>query len=481
MTWVESAKLLLAKSLSYVPQELNEIDWKEKLSSKTDRLAEHLSAFSNNEGGGYLAFGITNEGKSAPLGKQEMDEVIDRLSNIARNNLEIPIALEHAVIEFNGHPVLLIKIPESREKPSHIKGKNIYESFKRSAGHTVQLSKYEVRNIIALSNGLHFEEQIVHHNVSDDEVLSLLDYDSYFTLSQTRLPNSKQGILAALASAELIVKKGGNWDITNLGGILFAKNLTNFKALRRKAVRVIVYKGNSRIDAVKEQVGGKGYASGFEGLVEYILNELPENEIIESALRRKVKIYPALAIREFVANALIHQDFNINGAGVLIEIFTDRIEITNPGSPLVETNRFIDTAPKSRNEPLASLMRILYICEERGSGIDRAIDAIERHQLPAPKFINGEDYTRIIMFAPQPLSKMNSEDRTRACYQHASLNYIHNQPVNNQSIRKRFNIGKNNSSVASNIIADTIEAGLIKRHDADGGSKKFATYIPFWA
>lgn len=155
MNWVDTATLLLAKSLSLVPQELNELDWKEKLSTNSQRLAEHLSAFTNREGGGYLAYGINNQGESAPLNKVDMDNVIDKLGNIARNNLEIPIVLEHAVIEFRGKPVLLIKIPESREKPAHIKGKDIYESFKRSAGQTVQLSKHEERNIIALSSG-HF-------------------------------------------------------------------------------------------------------------------------------------------------------------------------------------------------------------------------------------------------------------------------------------------------------------------------------------
>jgi predicted HTH transcriptional regulator len=54
----------------------------------------------------------------------------------------------------------------------------------------------------------------------------------------------------------------------------------------------------------------------------------------------------------------------------MVEVFNDRIEITNPGTPVVDTNRFIDTAPKSRNETLASLMRRLNICEERGSGVD---------------------------------------------------------------------------------------------------------------
>lgn len=211
------------------------------------------------------------------------------------------------------------------------------------------------------------------------------------------------------------------------------------------------------------------------------MDQLPSNEVIENALRKKVKVYPEKAIREFVANALIHQDFSVTGSGVMIEIFTDRIEITNPGVPLVDTNRFIDTAPKSRNESLASLMRRLNICEERGSGIDRAIEAIEAFQLPAPKFIRGDDYTRVILYAPTQLTRMNNDDRIRACYQHTCLHYVNNQPVNNQSVRKRFNIAKNNVSFASKIISDTLEGGLIKASDPDNASKKFASYVPFWA
>lgn len=220
--WQNRAIELLAKSLNPVPVELNELDWKSGLSDKTKRLAQHISAFANHPDGGFMIFGIDNNGKPAPL--------------------------------------------------------------------------------------------------------------------------------------------------------------SQFKELRRKAVRVIVYKEASRINAIKEQEGGKGYASGFERMVRYIMDQLPTNEVIEKAIRKQVKMYPEKAIREFVANALIHQDLSITGTGIMIEIFPDRIEITNPGVPLVDTDRFIDTAPKSRNETLASLMRRLNICEERGSGIDRAIESIEVYQ-----------------------------------------------------------------------------------------------------
>lgn len=480
--WENRALALLDKSLTPIPTELNELDWKSALSDKSERLAQHLSAFSHLQNGGFLAFGISNNGVLNGITKAEVDEIIQKLGNIARNNLAQPITIDYVVLMYQNKEVLFVYIEESNYKPVHLRGANIFESYKRSAGQTVKMSQQEVKTLIALSQNLNFEEQIAVLNIDANEVLHLIDYDAYFRLSGKNLPENKSAILHVLANEEMIKEQNdGLFTITNLGAVLFAKDITQFKGLRRKAVRVIIYDGVNKIIAIKEQEGIKGYASGFEGLIKYILDQLPRNEVIETALRQEVKMYPEKAVREFVANALIHQDFSITGAGVMIEIYKDRIEITNPGIPLVDTNRFIDTAPKSRNETLASLLRRLNICEERGSGVDRAIQAIEVFQLPAPKFVKEEDYTRVILYAHKPLAKMDKDDRTRACYQHCCLQYVSNQTTNNQSLRKRFNISESNYPMASRIIADTIESGLIKLSDPESNSKKHANYIPFWA
>ena len=113
--------------------------------------------------------------------------------------------------------------------------------------------------------------------------------------------------------------------------------------------------------------------------------QLPQNEVIQNALRRRVKLLPDDLIRELIANALIHQDFSIGGASPVVEIYANRVEISNPGEPIVPVERFID-GYQSRNERLADLMRRMDICEERSSGIDRVISAAEVYQLPAPLF-----------------------------------------------------------------------------------------------
>jgi predicted HTH transcriptional regulator len=296
------------------------------------------------------------------------------------------------------------------------------------------------------------------------------------------LPANKLGILQRLIVEHFIVEKGDDhFDITNLGTILFAKHLSDFESLARKAVRVIRYKGVNRVETVKEKPSVKGYASGFESLIGYINDQLPRNEVIGQALRKEVPMYPELAIRELVPNALIHQDFSITGSCPMVEIFDDRLEISNPGQPLIDPLRFIDHSPRSRNEDLASVMRRLHICEERGSGIDKVIFQIEFNQLPAPDFRVDETHTRVVLFAQRKISAMDSKEKVRACYQHACLEFVSNRQMTNASLRKRFSISDENYSIASRIIADTMDAEMIKSFDPESASRKHAKYVPFWA
>ena len=326
-----------------------------------------------------------------------------------------------------------------------------------------------------------FEELVAVERINSDEVLRLLDYSIYFDLLETTLPDNRDGILAALADDDLIRRNpASGWDITNLGAILFAKHLDEFMRLKRKAIRVIQYRGIGRIETMKEQIGRKGYAAGFEGLVDYINGLIPSNEVIGSALRKTVPMFPELAVRELVANALIHQNFFLTGSGPMVEIFDDRIEITNPGEPLVDTQRFVDTPPKSRNETLASLMRRFRICEERGSGIDKVVFQVELFQLPAPLFEVPDGFTRAILFAHKGLKCMDKAERVRACYLHACLRYVMRLPMTNTSLRERFGIDDKNAAIASRILSEAVETGMIVIQDTTVGTRS-RRYLPFWA
>ncbi len=207
---------------------------------------------------------------------------------------------------------------------------------------------------------------------------------------------------------------------------------------------------------------------------------MPTNEVIGAALRKTVPMYPELAVRELVANALIHQDLSITGAGPTVEIFDNRLEITNPGKPLMSPDRFLDTPPRSRNEQLAGLMRRFGICEERGSGVDKVVSQTEFYQLPAPLFAISGDNTSAILQAHRPLTQMDKDDRIRACYLHACLKYVSQEAMTNATIRERFGIEKQNMSTASRFIREAVDSGLVLPYD-EKAAPKLMRYIPFWA
>jgi len=288
------------------------------------------------------------------------------------------------------------------------------------------------------------------------------------------------GILEALEADQMIESSdSGEWHITNLGAVLFAKRLQDFAHLVRKAVRLVLYKGNSRIETVRELVSNKGYAVGYEDLIDYLKTLLPSNEEIGKAFRKEVPMYPELALRELVANAIIHQDFSLTGTGPMIELFDTRMEITNPGIPLVDTERFLDSPPRSRNEALASFMRRINICEERGSGIDKVVIQTELFQLPAPLFETFENHTRVVLFAHREFRDMDKEERTRACYLHSVLKHLSREPMNNSSLRERFGIEEHNKSAISVVIKESIKAGVIKPYDPSVGVRG-RRYVPYW-
>lgn len=164
----------------------------------------------------------------------------------------------------------------------------------------------------------------------------------------------------------------------------------------------------------------------------------------------------------------------------MIEIFSTRMEVTNPGVPLVATDRFLDSPPQSRNEALASFMRRINICEERGTGIDKVVFETELYQLPAPVFEVTERHTRSLLFASKSFADMSKEERIRACYLHCCLRYVKREATHNSSLRERFRIEQKNQAQVSRVIKDTVNAGLIRAYDPDAGTKSMH-YVPCWA
>jgi len=470
-------------------QEPTETEWLEfKVNSgNPDEIGGYVSALANSaalgeRASGYFIWGIddtthevvgtTFSPSKTKIGNEELENWLLRL-------LEPQVQFGFFPVIVDEKSLVLLEVERASHHPVQFKG----VEYIRVGSYKKKLKDYpeKEKQLWHIFDSTRFEEHLAQSHVSDSDVLQLLDYPAYFSLLKEPLPENRSGIMDALASDRLVCGcDAGGWNITNLGALLLAKRLSDFGTLQRRQVRVVQYQGTTRTEALQEPVFTAGYASGFAALLSRIEELLPVHEEMHGGLRTAESPFPAIAVRELVANALIHQDLVMGGASPMVEVFGNRIEISNPGRPLVDINRFLDSPPRSRNEQLASLMRRMGICEERGSGWDKVATQVEQHRLPAPLVEVGEGWTRVTMFDRMPLAKMSSGDRVRAVYLHACLQHANGGYVTNSSIRQRFGIEARNSATASRLIKEAVSAKVIAPYDVDA-APKLMQYVPVWA
>ena len=443
-----------------------------------------ISALSNavciqNQENGYLVFGVedathkivgtTFRAKTHKKGNEELENWLAQ-----RLNPRIDFTIYEFDYKEDKHISLFI-IPATQNRPVTF----LHQAYIRVGSITRKLSDFEEKERKIWNTGdYQLENDIAKLGLSASDIVRLLSAETYFELLEIPYPSNQEGVINKFLSEQLIVKQAKDYAITKLGAILFAKNLNDFDGLSRKSVRVIVYKGKGKIETIREQIFTKGYCVGFDNMLEWINGQLPANEVIGKSRRIDQRAYPEISIRELVANAIIHQDFEKKGFP-MVEIFSDRVAISNSGQPLIVPERFIDEYV-SRNEKMADLMRRLHFCEEKGSGVDKVIANNEVYHLPPINILVDDLRTTVTIYSYQKLSEMSRKEKISACYQHCCLQYMLNEKMTNQTLRERFEVEERNAAIVSRVIKDALLEKVIKIDDPDSKSRKFVKYIPFW-
>jgi ATP-dependent DNA helicase RecG len=458
-----------------------------------EEIGEYISALSNSallQGveRAFIVYGI-EDGTLKRVGTNFRPSLSKKgnesLENWLSRKLDPQVSVQFTEFTQNGLWFSIIEIEPSYYKPVRFNG----EAYIRLGEHKKRLSNHPEleRSLWLATSKRKFENGIAYANSLPDELLEVLSWRSLYGLMQVPIPQNVHEIIKQLQDLKLISDEyDGTYAITNLGALLLAKDITKFPSVSRKTVRVTRYMGNDSRNAEGEIVGRYGYAVGFEGLIDFIAKHSPQREKVAGGVRQVTSVIPELSIREVVANALVHQDLTAEGAGPIIEIYDNRIEVSNPGPPLGAVDRMIDAAPQSRNEQLARCMKILNLCEERGKGLDNAIAAIEELataegiSLSAPSFRVNQNSFTVTLFGPKSFNVLSREEKLRICYQHSILAYLRVDYMSNSSLRQRMSLHKDDYQAASAVISDAVKSGLIAPADDQQG-KRNARYIPLWA
>ncbi len=470
-------------------QHQTETEWFELKhnNDNNEMIARNISALANSatrhgRDKAYIVWGIEDNSRNiigtsfnpytAKIGNQDLE--IWLVANLSKN-----CEFSFNTISIDSKNIVVLEISNAKNQPV---------TFKSEGYIRVGSSTKELKGLPTLQGSLweklrkaDFESLIANKDLELSTALDKLDYQIYFERKEMPTPHDIEQIAFYLLQDEILKKQDNNlYSITNLGAILFAKKLEDFPDISHKAIRIVQYKGKNKSTILKNISNSRGYTIGFTETIDTLKAMLPSQEKFVGAVRETVTAYPEIVLRELIANALIHQDFSIAGNGPIVEVFEDRVEITNLGTPLIDIERIVDNPPKSRNNKLSSLMRNLKMCEELGSGWDRVILVCEDAHLFAPQIKIYPENMQVVIYEKRNFSNITREDRVWTCYLHACIQYINGDNMTNASLRARFGLDEKSKSKISRLIKETLEMEKIKVFDPNT-APKYLKYIPYWA
>ena len=471
----------------------NETEWIEFKASNNDceRIGRDISALANSAAyhgreAAYKLWGVDD--KTHDL----VGTKFDPLAQKARGNQDLQIWLRQMLspnanydfrtIEQGGRRFVVAVIRPAVGQPVYFE-KRAYIRVGSSTTDLVPASSKEAELWRRLQRS-DFEERIAQTDLLVDDVFDLVDVATFFDLMGVRRPTSPEAAMPFLIEQDIVREQdNGRYSITNLGALLMARRLREFPGLRKRVLRVVRFLGKGNIDIVDDQEFDKGYALALPEAEKYIMTNVSAREELDGAFRRVVYEYPQPAVRELLANTVIHQDLTASDSGPLVGMYANRLEFSNPGASLIPPNKVLNAFPKTRNNRLVGLLRQMDLCEEGGTGWDRAVSACEHAHMMAPRIESSEETgTKVTLYAGSGYERMTRRERMDAAYWHTCLMYAQSEAASNSSLRERFGLPSDKKSMVavSRLLRDCCEEGLIKEEDSEAGAR-YRRYVPAWA
>ncbi|MCL2102656.1 MAG: putative DNA binding domain-containing protein, partial [Syntrophorhabdaceae bacterium] len=260
------------------PSEHQRLEFKEaKTQFNIRKLCEYCVAIANE--GGVLVLGVADQPPRAVVGTKTFPDTVDASAKLFQS-LGFRVDLEEVA-----HPdgrVLVFLIPSRpRGTAYHHDGKYLM----RAGDSLVSMSEDMLRRIFAEGQPDWLEEPS-RTCLDSQQLVELLDTQTFFELLKLPYPIERAGVLERLMSERLVDEGNGAYAIRRIGALLLARRLEDFPDVSRKAPRVVVYTGTSKLETRLDQTGNRGYAVGFQRLVHFVMEQLPQNEVIEDALRK---------------------------------------------------------------------------------------------------------------------------------------------------------------------------------------------------
>ncbi|WP_075966625.1 AlbA family DNA-binding domain-containing protein [Parabacteroides massiliensis] len=366
------------------------VEFKVRAPSKVRELTEEICAFANADGG-YLLIGVDDNGQVVGTNLEN-----DKRSAIQSSISEISPALHCELYSVNveGKTVWVIDIPSGKDKPYIFSG-SIY--VREGANSQKLRTVEEMRYFFQECNKIFFDHiPCSWFNIDTDaDEQAIKDFRTEAQLS------SSTGDKQIFENLELFTDKG----IAKNGTAMFFGKEPERK-FPHAITRCVLFKGTTKVYIIDDKsFGGPLYQQYLQAMA-WLESKLQVAYKIEGpGPREEIWEIPLTVFKEAVINALSHRDYYEQGATITIEMFDDRVEVSNPGGLLPIVAKDFGHKSMTRNPLIFGLFTRMHLVEKVASGIPRMQEAMKEANLPEPEFHTEGMFT--VVFKRQVTNSAN--------------------------------------------------------------------------
>lgn len=354
-------------------------------------LAKEMVAFAN-AGGGRIFIGVADNG-TVP-GITITNKIRSELESIAQScDPAVDISLE----EFD-NKVIIIHVPEGKKKPYRSTG----GFYLRSGASSIKMSTQEIIAFVKSEGRVRFDE-LESRDVKYPDERNDVAVDRFKRLARIDNTLSADDLLTNLN----VLYRQDKPVLNNAGVLFFVKNPALY--IPHNSVICVLYKGNGKVNIIDKKAFDLDIITNIDDALDFLKKHLNLAYVIKEKRRREDLEIPEVVLREAIVNAVAHRDYFEKGAVVMVEVFDNRVEISNPGGlPKGLSEADFGTRTLARNPLIASLLNRAGYIEKLGTGVPRIRKTMEDAALPEPVFRFDHFFT-VILRRYNPVSELRKD------------------------------------------------------------------------
>ena len=396
--------------LAYIIQEGESylVEFKERVNAS---LAREITAFANASGG-RIFIGIADNG--AITGVTAGNKTRSQIQDIA-NNCQPPVPV---TVEFFEN-IAIIHVPEGKDKPYQCSD----GFFIRMGPNSQKMTRDEIADFLQAEGKIRFEEQF-HRTFDFTRHYDSQRLSAYLKIAGISHEIDDEIILENLGVAELVDDR---LRMKNVGVLFFSRSIETL--CEQATITCAVFDGTERIHVINRKDYQEDLITNIDYVMHFIKQELRVRyEMTGRPQRKEIYEIPIDAIREAVVNAVSHRDYFQYGAHTTVEVFDDRIEISNPGGlPKGLPPADFGKRAMRRNQIIASLLQRVRLVENMGTGINKIRRLLQEAKCAEPHFEFGKFFR--IVFPPHRKKDRHRHEAGGHYPRHYPRNYPRNYPA----------------------------------------------------